>query len=405
MPSPDVTTIEHLPWLDVHSADFIHDPHSLLRPLRGVNFCRSERGLEVLSYAASEEVLRLDGLNVGFEEMLTACGITEGAAYTSLVSSVSNNEGEPHIRQRRVIAPYFQPRHVETMRSALRQALEERFAEVREEGSCDLVELVGRWLPTTSFCMMIGVPFDDRPFIWRTSEEVMHFFEMNPAHRDVILSGFRELETYVDELITIRRKRRGDDLVSFLVTAQERRDLSLREVRDLLILLLLGSTDTTNGQTAFMFTALGSHPEQWHALRNDPTLGPNAVLETSRHEPGVWTVTRVARDGALIRGLHVPQNTPIFVDFISANRDPSMFDDPDTLDVRRSLRRPPLNWSVGRHFCPGRPLVILEMEETLAVAVRHWCEFEVRDLQTHGAPYVVTADRVLVDFRPADPTT
>jgi cytochrome P450 len=401
-PSAEVAMFERLPLLDVYSPEFIRDPHSYLRPLRGIDFARSERGLEVLSYVASEEVLRLDGLVVGFEEMLTACGITDGPAYTSLVSSVSNNEGEVHTRQRRVIAPYFQPRHVETMRAALRSALEDRFAEVQAQGRCDLVDLVGRWLPTTSFCMMAGVPFEDRPFIWRTSEEVMHFFEMNQAHRDVILSGFGELETYVDELIAARRKERGDDLVSFLVTAEERADLSLAEVRDLLILLVLGSTDTTNGQTAFMFSALASHPDQWHALRDDQSLVPNAVLETSRHEPGVWTVTRVAREGALLRGLHVPENTPIFIDFIAANRDPSVFADPDTLDVRRDLKRPPLNWSVGRHFCPGRPLVVLEMEETLRVALHQWKKFEIRELNTHGAPYVVSADRLLVDFQPTE---
>jgi cytochrome P450 len=365
-------------------------------------FARSERGLEVLSYRCCEDVLRDPGLAVGFEEMLEACGIGNGPAHASLSRNINNIEGEAHARQRRAIAPYFQPARVETMRQTLRRALEKRFVATRELGRCDIVDLVGRWLPTTSFCMMAEAPFEDRPFIWRMSDEVQRFFQMKTSERGVVERGFGELESYVDSLIAARRAEPGDDLISFLLAEERSSALSMTEVRDLVVILVLASTDTTNAQTACVFKALAQHPEQWRALRSDPTLIPNAVLEASRYEPGVWAMTRVAREPAEVTGVPLEAGTHLFVDFIAANRDPDVFPSPDELDVRRQMKRPPLNWSVGRHFCPGRPLAVLEMEETLRVALRQWETVELEgDLESHGAPYVISAERLPVRFEPA----
>ena len=390
-----------LPVLKVHSPEFIADPHGILRPLRGTDFARSDRGLEVLSYRAAEEVLRDQSLAVGFEEMLSSCGITSGPTYGSLIKNINNVEGREHSRLRRAIAPYFQPARIEQLRGTLREALVERFDEIRGEGRCDVVELVGRWLPTTSFCMMAGASFDDRPFIWRMSDEVQRFFQMGSEHKAIVEEGFGELSDYVDRLIAERIENPGDDLISHLLSEAARGDLSQLEVRDLVIILVLGSTDTTNAQTACVFKALADNPEAWPTLRSDPELVPNAVLEASRFIPGVWAMTRVAREPAVLRNVEVPAGTHIFVDFIAANRDPELFESPDTLNVRRQMKRPPLNWSVGRHFCPGRPLAVMEMEETLKVAIGEWAEVRVEtDLESHGAPYVISADRLELAFAP-----
>ncbi len=383
--------------LDVHSAEFAADPHRMLRPLRGVDAVRSNRGLEVLSYEAAAEVLTDPALAVGFEEMLHACGIFDGPAYASLSANISNVEGDLHARQRRVIAPFFRPGRVELLRAGLRQRLERRFAEVSAQATCDIVDLVGEWLPATTVCLIVGAPLTDRPFINRMSDEVQRFFSMHPAQRQTVEAAFDELAAYVNNLIERRRSEPGDDLVSFLLAAEARSELAAGEVRDLVIFITLAGTQTTNTQIACMFKAFAEHPDQWAELRSDEELIPPAVIEASRMHTSVPAMPRVAREEREVAGVAVPAGTHIFVNFIAANRDPAVFASPDEMNIRRSMARPPLNWSVGRHFCPGRPIAVLELEETLRAAARHWRSFE-GEFESHGAPYVVRPERLTLSF-------
>ena len=73
---------------------------------------------------------------------------------------------------------------------------------------------------------------------------------------------------------------------------------------------------------------------------------------------------------------------------------------PDVLNIDRKLPRPPLNWSSGRHFCPGRPLAVMEMEEALRAVTRLWESFEfVEPPEIRGAPYIVAPSQAPVRFK------
>ena len=56
-----------------------------------------------------------------------------------------------------------------------------------------------------------------------------------------------------------------------------------------------------------------------------------------------------------LHGVTIPANSWVTVVYGSANRDEREFDDPDTFDVDRELRRH-VAFSVGIHYCPGAPV-------------------------------------------------
>jgi cytochrome P450 len=78
-----------------------------------------------------------------------------------------------------------------------------------------------------------------------------------------------------------------------------------------------------------------------------------------------------------------------------------MFDDPDELRIDRNLPRPPLNWSSGRHFCPGRPLAVLEIEEAVRAVARRWRSMRLLGpVESRGAPYIVAPSSAPIGFVP-----
>jgi cytochrome P450 len=66
-----------------------------------------------------------------------------------------------------------------------------------------------------------------------------------------------------------------------------------------------------------------------------------------------------------IGGVRVPAQAKLLLLLGSANRDPSVFPDPDRFDVRRANAREHLSFGFGPHTCLGNPLARLEVRVVL----------------------------------------
>jgi cytochrome P450 len=113
--------------------------------------------------------------------------------------------------------------------------------------------------------------------------------------------------------------------------------------------------------------ALLRHPDQLAAL---PDHAPAVVEELLRWcGPQLLAVPRFPSEDVVVGGVPIAAGTPVTVALGAANRDPRVFADPDTLDVRRTQTEPHLAFLHGPHFCLGAALARLEIEVAL-VAVR-----------------------------------
>jgi cytochrome P450 len=74
-------------------------------------------------------------------------------------------------------------------------------------------------------------------------------------------------------------------------------------------------------------------------------------------EPGRQPATDIVH-----RGVRIPEGTPLFLSAASANRDPSVFDDPDTFDAGRPNAARQLGFGAGPHYCLGANLARKEVE-------------------------------------------
>jgi cytochrome P450 len=119
------------------------------------------------------------------------------------------------------------------------------------------------------------------------------------------------------------------------------------------------SLDTTIGAISTALYLLGSHPEQWEQLKNDPTLIPAAINEVVRFESPLRAFARQVRTDTELGGVALPSGSRVLVQYASANRDEREWDDPDTFDIRRDAGRQ-IGFGHGAHACAGQGLARLE---------------------------------------------
>ena len=77
--------------------------------------------------------------------------------------------------------------------------------------------------------------------------------------------------------------------------------------------ILLAGTDTTRNQLGATIAVLADHPDQYQALRNDPSLIPAAVEESLRYISAVRTTGRLATTDQVIDGILFPAGSTVLL--------------------------------------------------------------------------------------------
>jgi len=130
----------------------------------------------------------------------------------------------------------------------------------------------------------------------------------------------------------------------------------------MVFLLLVAGHETTVNLIGSGVLALLEHSDQMEKLRRDPSLIKPAVEELLRFTAPVFMSTeRYAREDVIIHGVTIPRGEMTFGVIGSANRDESVFEKPNTLDITREPNKH-LSFGQGIHFCLGAPLARLEAQ-------------------------------------------
>ncbi|RKS73437.1 cytochrome P450 [Actinomadura pelletieri DSM 43383] len=142
--------------------------------------------------------------------------------------------------------------------------------------------------------------------------------------------------------------------------ARDEAGLTADEVVANAAILMFGGIDTTEGMIANVVLHLLGHPDQLRLVLADRDLLPAAIEESLRLEPPASVVDRYATRDTEIGGTAVRAGDLVRVSLAAANRDPTVFPDPDRFDVRRRNAADHLAFARGPHFCFGAHLARLE---------------------------------------------
>src|SRR3954447_14773901 len=144
-----------------------------------------------------------------------------------------------------------------------------------------------------------------------------------------------EFVEYLRELAAQRRRSPGEDLLTHLVTVRDSAGdrLTEDELVTTCILLLNAGHEATVNVSGNGLLALLEHPGELTRLREEPSLLPIAIEELMRFDSPLQLFERTATADVAIGGVVVERGQKVAALLGSANRDPAVFADPDSLRV------------------------------------------------------------------------
>jgi cytochrome P450 len=277
-----------------------------------------------------------------------------------------------HTRLRALVSQAFTPRRVEQMAGRITDIANELIDKMARQEVIELIDSFAFPLPVMVIMELLGVPTADAEQVrgWSKAIIAPGSHGVGYRQRKRILRAFAD---YLKGMFAERQQRPQDDLISALVQAEEAGDrLTEEELSSMVVLLLVTGHETVVNMIGNSVLALLQNPEQLAWLLANPAHFDQAVEELLRYDGPVETsTTRWAAEDVVMGGQTIRRGDVIRVVTASANRDPAVFDHPDTLDLNRQPN-PHIAFGRGVHYCLGAPLARLEGRIALAAL---FCRF------------------------------
>ena len=358
-----------------------HNPYPLYAQLRETPISQQEDGTYVVSTYREIEALLYDP-RISSDQRKSTRG-------PPLKFRVRQREPEgslpfvfldppDHNRLRRVVMHQFTPERVEGMRDYVIPLVDELLDAQRNRSQLDIVDDFAHPLPVRVISKMLGLPLEDRSRfeVWvsalvRTLEPPQNV--SGEAEVDQRASqAAMQMKEYLRGLVTIRRDRPGDDLISALVVSTSHEDAGQMNEQEILaslqLLTLAGYETTVNSITNGVLTLL-RNLDVLARLQRNPDMVIRTVEEVLRYEPPVQYLTRTTLTDINIADVTIPKGATVVLLLASGNRDPARFPDPDHFDPDR-IDNEHFGFGRGIHYCVGAPLARMETHIALNALVR-----------------------------------
>jgi cytochrome P450 len=380
--------------------DFIADPYPLYAELRAEEPVRYDEATDhwlISRYEDVNALLRDRRFGrtyrhlAGHAEMGRPDPPEWHAPFWDLINAgILDMEPPNHTRVRRLVSKAFTPRFVEGLRPRVQAIMDDLVDAVAGAGEFDLLR-VAEPLPVTVIAEMLGVPETDRQHLRPWSADICKMYELNPSvdmQREAVRAS-NEFSAYLRELARERRREPGDDLISQLASVlDEGEQLTEDELVGTCVLLLNAGHEATVNSTLLGWWSLFRNPDRLKELRADRSLLPDAIEELLRFDTPLQMFERWVLEPFEIDGARIPRGAELGLLFGSANRDPSVFDRPDELNLSREPN-PHLSFGAGIHFCLGAPLGRQELQISFATLMDRFPNLELADEPRWKPNYVI----------------
>ena len=315
--------------------------------------------------------------------------------FKSTIDHMLNLDGEMHLGLRKEHMPFFKPGYVEDLQKKVTIKVEQLLDVIAPMEECNLVKEVSQQLPIYTLSEILGIPEADRQKLvsWMEFLELAQYFAVeqikqqnegitdsspDPAMIDLFNSMVDEMFDYGKHILLKKRKNPENDLLSAIANAKiEGKELTQEFLDGSWLLIVFAGNDTTRNTMSGGIKLLHDNQDQKELLINNPDHLSNFINETVRCVSPVIHMRRTSLEETEINGQKIGPYEKIALWYGAANRDPEIFDNPDTFNILRENADKHLAFGMGRHTCLGKPVALMQLKEFYSQFLARFPKFEM----------------------------
>lgn len=289
-------------------------------------------------------------------------------------TGLAHSDAPEHKRLRSLLAQAFTPKVSEAMRPIAHDVVTRQISNLST--SSDLIRDIFIPVPALVVGRLLGSSEDDIPDLIRWAGAINGLYEkgglIDPDKAIYAEKMLEEIRHFVTRLAGQRRDLRdrgkldpSQDVLAGLVSAETEGDsLSESELVSTVVTLFVAGHETTTHLLGNGMLALLSSDSELKKIQGNFELIPKAVDEMARFDGSVPRSWRITKRTMEVAGVQIPQGQLVLPILSSANRDESVFEDPDVFNISRDTRKH-LAFGRGVHVCLGAPLARIEGQEII----------------------------------------
>lgn len=269
-----------------------------------------------------------------------------------------------HARYRDIVTRVLSRQSLKSLRPQFEAEADALIDRLIERQTFDAVRDLAQAFPLKVFPDAVGIDDDAREHLLLYGDMAFNAFGPRNALFETAMKKVEPVGAYVAarcQRAALRTNRFGHQLFQEVDSGK----VSETDASLLVRSLLTAGVDTTVSALSNAIVLLARNPDQWHLLRDDPTLARSAFEEAVRCESPVQTFFRTTTEDTVVDGMAVPSGEKVLMFLGAANRDPRRWEDPAKFDIRRNTTGH-VGFGGGIHGCVGQLIARLEGEIMLS---------------------------------------
>ena len=336
-------------------------------------------------------------------------------------TSLVFNDPPLHSRVRKLLAGALTRRAIDGMAPALTVLVDRLLDGIQAQGGGDLIEDFASAIPVEVIGNLLGIPLAERAPLRGWSLAILGALEpkLTPQQEAAGNQAVTDFTTYLKALTAQRRRRPGDpqhDVLTRLIQGEGDMQLSEAELLQNCVFILNAGHETTTNLIGNTLVLMQEWPTERSNLLSkleqlvhiSPEQNADLSFEVDeflRFESSNQLSNRRAVRACQVGGVDMPAGSLLTLCIGAANRDPTVFENPNQLDLTRGDTRqgkPPnrhLAFGFGVHQCAGLSLARLEGQIAIGRFLRRFPNYRLTELPLRGmrarfrgflrAPFVV----------------
>ena len=281
-----------------------------------------------------------------------------------------------HDTLREAISPPLNLNNIAPLRETIQNTANKIIEDCASKGSFDAMADLAQPLPLAIVRDLVGLPDFGRENMLKWASAAFDMQGIQNARGIKAQEAITEMREFAAKGATPDKLKPGSwthRITEMVANGELAPDLAPFAIRD----YINPSLDTTISALGHLLFHLGSNPDLWEALKDNPSLAQNAAHEAVRIGTPIRSFSRTTARDVEIEGQRLPKGARVMMLYASANRDETVFPKAHVFDVHRKNARRHLAFGAGIHMCVGMHLAILEIECMINAMIENFATIKV----------------------------